>query len=165
MPESDSGNRSAWVVGAGDGYDPYSLACILREKYSDASISVWAHDTDLLKVSSAPTMLVKPEEVSAEISKYLTQTKKGSIFSNEIRNSVYFEYHDVSHENTFPPVQIIVARDCLSFLPDAARAKLIADFRRKLAEGGIVIVGENEKLSDSEWELLESGNVQCYSIK
>ena len=165
LREIETNVIGAWVIGAGEGYDPYSLACLMRDTYPDASISIWAHDSDLLKVSAAPTMIVDPETVSDGIRKHLIQSTRGYMFSDEIRNLVYFEYHDVSHDNAFPDVQIIIARDFLSFMAESDRTKLISVIREKLSPGGIVLIGDREELPESEWISFESRGVRCYALR
>ena len=74
-----------------------------------------------------------------------------------------FEYHDCSNTNSLPPVDIILARDVLSFLPEKSQQSIVADFAEKLKGNGIVILGRNESLeSDNKWSVNKSGSVTIF---
>jgi purine-binding chemotaxis protein CheW len=49
-------------------------------------------------------------------------------------------------------LDIILARDMLSFVPVADQNALQTSFQEKLKNRGILIVGRNERLSDHEWQ-------------
>ncbi len=91
LPGLESSAVAAWVIGAGDGHDAYSFACILRLKYPEASVKIWAHDSDLLSISSAPSNVYDSEFIPSEFEHFLTEGARGYTFNEEIRNSVYFE--------------------------------------------------------------------------
>jgi chemotaxis methyl-accepting protein methylase len=78
---------------------------------------------------------------------------------------IYFEYHDVLHDNTFPEVDIVVVRDFLSFLGAEERDTLLSAIRSKLTDSGIVFVGDHEYLGEDDWESVTSRGVRCYRKK
>ena len=153
---------SAWEIGCGQGYEAYSLAAALKGKYPDKQIKVWAHDKDLIKVSNAPNMVFQESELPAWIRKYANEGSKGWVFSKEIADSILFEYHDVTHDNPLPPVNLVFARDILSFLSGEARGKLLGDFREKLTPGGALIIGDHERLIGEDWSERESDGFRWY---
>ena len=57
-----------------------------------------------------------------------------------------FEYHDCRHTNALPMVDMIFARDLLSFLDENTQEAVVADFLEKMKGNGIVILGENETM-------------------
>ena len=69
-----------------------------------------------MAISSAPTLLVNQDSAPDFYRPFIVQGKDGLQFSNEIRDLIMFEYHDARNPNEFPNVDLIVARDLLSFL-------------------------------------------------
>ena len=80
-----------------------------------------------------------------------------------------FEYHDCSNTNALPPVDIVLARDVLSFLAPDVQKKLADDFGEKLKGNGIAIVGQNEVLSNldssGKWSGQTVGSVTVFNKK
>ena len=162
LPEIDGANVRAWVIAAGNGHEAYSVACLLRSRFPEKVITVFAHDADLLNISSASTLTVDPKTAPGAIAQHLVEGSRGFVFSDEIRQSISFEYHDVLHDNTFPQVHLIVAKDYLSFLAEIPRKKLMDDIHEKISERGIVLVGANEVLPDGTYEPIASGPVRGF---
>ncbi|MCK5196959.1 MAG: chemotaxis protein CheR, partial [Spirochaetales bacterium] len=75
---------------------------------------------------------------------------------------VLFEYHDITHPNTFPEVDIIIARDVLSFLGYSEQLRMITEFQDKLKNGGLLIIGENEEIISDDWKIVKSANITAY---
>jgi purine-binding chemotaxis protein CheW len=156
LPQTEAKTVSAWNPGCGKGYESYSLAGILRDSFSESRIKIWANDNDLLSISSAPGLYFDITEVAPTLRKYLVEGNNGHQFSGEIKESILFEYHDILHQNPFPAVDVIMARDVLSFLQPQDQQKIVTEFEEKLKPNGIVIVGENEILAGAGWTRLES---------
>ncbi|MBN2049977.1 MAG: chemotaxis protein CheW [Spirochaetales bacterium] len=162
MPQAASGSFTAWVVGCGVGYEAYSLTCILRELYPSCRLKVWAQDNDLLAISGAPNLIFQPEDVPSYCDAYIIEGKEGQQFAPEIKDLIMFEYHDVRNSVEFPAVDLIVARDVLSFLTAVEQEKLIKDFDEKLKPSGIIILGLQESLPETEWIRKQEGQVAVY---
>ncbi len=73
-----------------------------------------------------------------------------------------FEYHDIANTNSLPDIDIIFARDILSFLPELSQKTIISDFKEKLKGNGVVIVGSNEDLSSFGFKKNLQGNIAVY---
>ncbi len=162
LPKTGSSNISAWNPGCGKGYETYSLACLLKNSYNDAMIKVWANDNDLLNVSSAPGLYFQKSEVPESMRRYLVEGKSGYQFNSEIKDSILFEYHDVLNQNPFPEVDVILARDVLSFLQPEDQERLLEEFFEKLKPNGVVIVGENETVIYGDWTEIKGGNMVAF---
>lgn len=146
LPASNPGSFYVWNAGCGGGYETYSMAAILASRFPEARIKVWAHDKDLLKISSAPNLVFPEQTVPEEFREYVVSGTNGSSFSAEIKDRIVFEYHDVLHANTLPAVDIVLARDLLSFLGPEEQHTFISQASEKLKPGGLIIVGEHEQL-------------------
>jgi purine-binding chemotaxis protein CheW len=140
------GNLNVWNPGCGKGYETYSLAVLLKKTYPDRRIKIWASDVDLLSISTAPNLVFPGASVPDYYRDYLVEGTNGFSFSEEIKELILFEYHDVLHENTVPEVSIILSRDLLSSLPEDGQRRVVADFSEKLRPGGIVMPGAQEAL-------------------
>ena len=94
------------------------------------------------------------------------QAAKGGLqFIEDIRNHVLFEYHDILHSNPFPPVDVILARDVISFMSKADQETLLSEFDEKLKSGGLLIIGDKERINSAEWESVDSAGVVAYRKK
>jgi purine-binding chemotaxis protein CheW len=146
LPDFMSNNIQVWNAGCGKGCETYSLACILRLRYPDSRIKIWANDSDIMSIANAPNMTF--EEVPEYCRAFLTKARSGSSFNQQIKDSIVFEYHDITNENTLPDISIVFCRDVLSFLTRPEQDKILSDIAEKLKPGGLVILGEHEKLGE-----------------
>ena len=162
LPDLKSANINVWNIGSGKGYETYSFACILKAKYPDARIKIWANDNDIMAVSQAPNMIYQLEETPEYCRPYLVRGTNGYSFNPSIKDSIIFEYHDITNDNTLPEVDMILVRDVLSFLPEAEQGKAILDFSEKLKNNGIVIVGRNEELNGIIWQSIADDPVSAF---
>ena len=154
---------SVWDIGCGQGQEALSIAALLKSRFPEKQIRVWAHDSDLLKVSNAPNMVYELSELPEWIRGATQEGRNGAIFKKEISDSVSFEYHDVLNENKLPPVNLIIAKDVLSFFPADGRTKLLADFQETLVSGGMLIIGDNERIKDGNWSEREAPGLRWYA--
>jgi purine-binding chemotaxis protein CheW len=162
LPDNSSGSINVWNIGCGKGYESYSFACILKNKYPDARIKIWANDSDIMSISQAPNLSFDYLNAPAYCRPYIVQGKNGYSFSQAIKDSIVFEYHDVMNENPMPDLDMILARDVISYLPVQEQAKLINGFSEKLKDKGLVILGRNEELSGTAWHRLSDDPVSAY---
>ncbi len=147
LPDNTAKQICVWNPGCGKGMESYSLACVLRKKYPSARLRIYAQDTDLLSVSNAPLVSIPNAVASDWYAPFLSKKANGDYtFTQDVKDSIMFEYHDCQHTNPLPAIDIIFARDVLSLLPQSGQETVIADFDEKLKANGIVIVGENETL-------------------
>lgn len=150
LPDNAAKQIVVWNPGCGKGTETYSLACLLKKRYPDAKIRIYAQDIDLLNVSNAGLMSVPANLASDWYSPYLTKKANGEYtFNQEIKDSIMFEYHDCKNTNALPSVDIIFARDILSLLDEKAQESVVADFIEKMKGNAIAIIGENEDMPDS----------------
>ncbi|MDR1247773.1 MAG: chemotaxis protein CheW [Treponema sp.] len=151
LPDMPSNNIQVWDLGCGKGYEAYSLACILKSRYPNGHIKIWANDSDILAISSAPNMTFDLTDVPEYCREFMTKGKNGYNFSPEIRDSILFEYHDVLNENPLPDLDLILARDLISFFDEQQQGKIMADFSEKLKDRGVIVLGTNESLPEGAW--------------
>ena len=162
LDNGSSGTIRVWNPGCGKGYETYSIAALLAEKFSDVSIKIWANDKDLMSISNAPNLALDKQNLPEYMDKHIIRVGNRFQFSQELKDIVLFEYHDITHPNTFPEVDIIIARDVLSFLGYSEQLRMIAEFQDKLKSGGLLIIGENEEIISDDWKMIKSANITAY---
>jgi purine-binding chemotaxis protein CheW len=163
LPAIAGGTVSVWNPGCAEGYETYSLACLLKDTYPEKRIKIWGNDADLLAISTAPSLSLDGVDVPEYAEPYTVESNNGLQFSSEVKDLILFEYHDIMHENPFPEVDIVLARDVLSFFPPAEQQRLLGEFRDKLRKGGTLIVGDNESAEGVEGlEPVGEGRVRAY---
>ncbi|MBR0032457.1 MAG: chemotaxis protein CheW [Treponema sp.] len=167
LPDNTAKQIVVWNPGCGKGYETYSFACLLKKRYPGAKIRIYAHEVDLLSISNAPLLAVPADVARDWYSPYVTKKANGEfVFMQEIRDSIMFEYHDCVNNNTLPPIDIIFARDVLSFLPEKSQMAIISDFGEKLKGNGIAILGQNESLEDNDkWSANKVGSIKIFGKK
>lgn len=165
LPDNTAKQIVAWNPGCGKGMETYSLACLLKKRYPEAKIRIYAHDVDLLNVSNAPLMSIPAVAANDWYAPYVTtKANQEYTFTSEIKNSIMFEYHDCANTNALPVVDIIFARDLVSFLSAEAQNGLVADFEEKLKGNGILFLGQNESLEgEKKWVPHKEGNIVTYT--
>ena len=162
LPESMSANINVWNIGCGKGYETYSFACILRSKYPNARLKIWANDNDVMAVSQAPNMTYELDEIPDYCRSFTAHGKHGYSFNQEIKDAIVFEYHDIANENAIPDLDIILARDLISFMPDSEQKRVIEMFSEKMKNRGIVFLGRNEELSGIMWHAMADDPISAY---
>ena len=165
LPENSAKQIVVWNPGCGKGFESYCLACVLKKRYPDSRIRIYAQDVDLLNVSNASLLTVPAEYASSWIAPYLTQNVSGGyVFSPEIKDIIMFEYHDVTNTNSVPNADLIFCRDVLSFLSEEVQDAVLLDFEDRLKGNGIMILGENESLAGKmQWSEKLIENISVYT--
>lgn len=165
FPDNSAKQIVVWNPGCGKGYESYSLACLLKKRYPESKIRIYAHDIDLLNVSNAPLVSVSTDAANSWYAPYVTKKANGEYtFTQEIKDIIMFEYHDCTNTNAIPVVDIVFARDIISLMPKTAQNAVFDDFEEKVKGNGIVILGENEAISNrSTWGEKMVGSLVVYS--
>ncbi|MCQ2611639.1 MAG: chemotaxis protein CheW [Treponema sp.] len=165
LPDNSAKQIMVWNPGCGKGYESFSLACLLKKRYPESKIRIYAQEVDLLSVSNAPLMSIPDSYANDWYAPYVTKKVTGEFtFTQEIKDIIMFEYHDCTNSNALPMVDLIFARDILSFLPVEAQNTVVGDFDEKLKGNGIIILGDNESLgSGSNWGEKTVGSLTCYN--
>ena len=162
LPDLSSKNVQVWNIGCGKGYESFSFACILKSRYPGSQIKIWANDSDIMAISQAPNVVFDMEDMPDYCREYVVKGKGGYSFTQEIKDAITFEYHDILNENPLPELDVVLVRDVLSFLQVADQNKIVTSFGEKLRARGVVIVGKNEALPDGNWEAIGKEPVSMF---
>ncbi len=148
-----------WNVGSGQGFSAYSIAggLFLRDK----KCKVYATDSDLLAITGAPGLTFTEADIPEGFKRAMVEGPKGWQFSNEVKNTIIFEYHDIANEHSFPKLDVIVVRDILSFVDEDVFMKFFDRIFKQAHPGTLLIIGDNERIMDNSiWSPVES---RCFS--
>jgi purine-binding chemotaxis protein CheW len=162
LPDLSSNNIQVWNIGCGKGYETFSFACILKSRYPDGHIKIWANDNDIMAISQAPNMIFDLDEVPEYCRSFMVKGRNGYSFNQAVRDSIVFEYHDILNDNPLPELDIILIRDVLSFLPRQDQDRFVTGFLEKLKNRGMVFLGRNEELPGNDWRPLAGDPVSAY---
>jgi len=165
LPNNDARQIVVWNPGCGKGYETYSLACILKKRYPDARIKIYAHEVDLLSISNAPLLTLPSNVAESWYKPFVSKTVTGEYtFIQTIKDMILFEYHDCMHTNAMPAVDIIFARDVLSFMGEDAQKELLNEFGEKVKGNGCLFLGDNEQVPDgnTNWLASSANQISMY---
>jgi purine-binding chemotaxis protein CheW len=148
LPEFETPVINVWNPGCGSGYESYSLALLLMERYPANQVKVWAGDKDLMRISSAPDLVFEPGDVPARWQDSVVSGRTGFIFETRVKDAILFEFSDVLHTGGMPRMDLIVARDLLSFHREDDQRRILDTFEETLKPGGALLLGDNERVID-----------------
>ena len=164
LPNLSSNNIQVWNIGCGKGYEAYSFACILKSRYPDGRIKIWANDSDIMAISQAPNMSFDLEEIPEYCRPFTTKGRSGYSFNQAIRDAIVFEYHDILNDNPLPDLDIILMRDVLSFIPNEEQTRIIDACKEKMKSKGLIIPGRNERLPGIDWVPIGKDPVSMFAF-
>jgi purine-binding chemotaxis protein CheW len=157
------GNAFIWNPGCGRGFETYSIAAMLKKRNPDALIKVQGNDNDLISISSAPGLNIDRQRVSSFYEPFLVDGAGGTQFNQTVKDSVMFEYSDLSNLSSLPRMDMVLCRDTVSYLPGELQEKLFNNIYEQLKPGGLLMLGDNERpITDSGWQLVENNGVKLY---
>jgi purine-binding chemotaxis protein CheW len=166
LPQPTGRLIQVWNAGCGNGYETYSLTAVILNKFPGFSAKVWANDSDLLSISTAPNLIIRDQFVPEYLKAYTVKGKNGLSFHSLIKDAIYFEYHDIINNNQFPDLDLIVARDLISFMKVSEQHRLLEEFHDRLKPDGVLVLGRYEKpLNLSGWEDISQGSVSAFKKK
>lgn len=147
-----------WIAGCSTGEETYSLAMLFREQIaaagSEVKLQIFASDIDPDAVARAREGLY-PETIEADVS----PTRLARFFAPEdhhyrvlpeLRSAVVFTVHDVLADPPFSRLDLVSCRNLLIYLRPDAQAKVVSLLHFSLREGGILLLGSAETVSDVE---------------
>ncbi|WP_243369857.1 protein-glutamate O-methyltransferase CheR [Geotalea sp. SG265] len=162
--ERDDRELRLWSVGCASGEEPYSLALILREFFSDElhdlKVSILATDVDTGTLQAARTGIYG-EDRMAEVSDFLRMryfTAAGSRYQlrPEVKEMVTFRQSDLFDTVAYPASDLILCRNVLIYFERAQQQKIMKGFADVLEQGGFLVLGKSETLSGPSRELFKT---------
>ena len=139
---------------------------MIRAHLPSVHLKVIAHDNDLIKISTAPGLSVDGSASVPPYDAFITEGAGGNQFSKELKDSILFEYHDITYDNTLPKLDLVVIRDTLSYLKADSQESFFALLEDRMKPGGLLVLGENEvPMNIRMWDKVENSGVVAYKKK
>ena len=147
-----------WIAGCSTGEETYSLVMLFREQIaatdSDVKLQVFASDVDADAVATAREGLYPPAieaDVSpARLARFFSREEQGYRILPELRGTVIFAVQDVLSDPPFSRLDLVSCRNLLIYLGDEAQARVISLFNFALREGGVLLLGGAESVTEPQ---------------
>ncbi|MBR4734252.1 MAG: protein-glutamate O-methyltransferase CheR [Lachnospiraceae bacterium] len=139
-----------WSAACSFGEEPYSLVMLLSKHMSLAQISVFATDIDRNCLEQARQGLY-PEKSIASVpeefkKKYFTKIGNAYKISDQIKNRVTFQKHDLLKDAYPTDCHLVVCRNVLIYFTEETKDDLFRRFYKCLAPSGTFFIGSTEQI-------------------
>lgn len=157
-------------IGCGNGYEAFSVYFMVNNDFKDADIKMVAADSNLVSITNASGFEVAGSLLPSWINKdkYFTNFS-GSTYKvrKEINDKIYFEFHNAQNIASYKrEFDLIVARDLSLYLSEADYRQFVKDAVPKLVSGGVLVIGDNEEISDEKnLQKINDENIAIYVKK
>ena len=166
--DGQAGNFNVWNPGCGSGHESYSIACMVKSRLPSVHLRIVAQDNDLIRISTAPGLVVDQLSPGSLYDKFLTkgEGKGGKQFKKEIKDAIFFEFHDITHDNSLPKLDLVVLRDTVSYLVPERQNYVFSILDDVMKPGSLLVLGSNEEpLNPEFWDKVENSGVVAYKKK
>ncbi|ABR30848.1 Protein-glutamate O-methyltransferase [Thermosipho melanesiensis BI429] len=141
----------AWSAGCSTGEEPYSLAILLEELRAPSTSKVHATDIDIGVLTKA--RLGEYEERSfvntppQYLKKYFDLTNKGTYKVKDIvKKRVLFRRHNLLQDKFESGYDLILCRNVVIYFELETKMELYEKFSKALRPGGLLFVGNTERI-------------------
>jgi two-component system CheB/CheR fusion protein len=147
-----------WVAGCSTGQETYSLAMLFVEQLerlkSHVKLQVFASDVDPDAVAAAREGYYPPSletEISpSRLARFFVKNDQGYRVQPSLRGLIVFTVQDVLADPPFSRLDMISCRNLLIYLQPEAQARVIGLFHFALRDGGLLLLGNAETVTDNE---------------
>ena len=147
-----------WIAGCSTGEETYSLVMLFREHMDatgqDVKLQFFASDVDPDAIASARDGLyadtITADVSPARLAKFFTREGRGYRVLPELRSAVVFTVQDVLADPPFSRLDLVSCRNLLIYLLPEAQARVFSLFHFALRQGGILLLGNAEAVSDGD---------------
>ena len=139
-----------WSAGCSTGEEPYSLAMLLQEKRINLAERILATDIDKEVLRKAALGLYQEKNIQGVPAKYLSRyfLKEDNNFrvSNEIKNMIKFQHHDLLKDMIPRDYDLILCRNVVIYFTEETKEKLYKKFASGLKSKGVLFIGSTEQI-------------------
>jgi chemotaxis protein methyltransferase CheR len=143
-----------WSAGCSYGAEPYSIAIILDE-LKVKNFTILATDIDQKILIKAKEGIFKIEELKnispQRLSKYfIKQTGDSYRLKDSVLSAVKFSYLDLLKDPYPKEIHLILCRNVIIYFTQEAREYVFKNFKESLTAGGILFLGNTERIFQPE---------------
>jgi len=142
-----------WSAGCSTGQEPYTLAMIIRDTLMDLKnwkVTILASDLSLTALEAAERGIYPPEKMEGIEQRLLNwsfhKVADGYKVSDELKNLIVFDYHNLMNENGAKDFDVIFCRNVLIYFDEPTQKRVIDRFYRSLLPNGYIFLGHSETL-------------------
>lgn len=142
----------AWSAGCSTGAEAYSLAAMLKVLAPGKMHKIRCTDIDqsaLDQAQSGELFGTEFRDTPERYQRYFTKTQRGALVSNELKEFVQFEKHNLLGENYGTGFDLILCRNVLIYFVDEAKDQIYRRFFNALRPGGLLFLGGSERIFDT----------------
>ena len=138
----------AWSAGCSFGYEPYSLAMLATEIVPSPTMRILATDIDEMALARTKAAIFAEADVArlepSRRQRHFVPSGTGWTVRPEVRRLVDVRRHDLTADPVPGLFDLIVCRNVLIYLTEAAKSRLYPAFAAALRPGGVLFVGGTE---------------------
>jgi chemotaxis protein methyltransferase CheR len=153
LPRLIAGRSSirAWSAGCSYGYEPYSLAMLIREQSARVTPRIVATDVDEAILANAREGRYEELQMGG-----VSPARRGRFFQfvdgawevrPELRPLVTWRREDVLRDGSMRGMDLIVCRNVVIYFTESAKTELYRRFAQSLSHDGILFIGATESIS------------------
>jgi len=155
LKNREKGDLKIWSIGCANGEEPYSFSILWEEKFgrrwSPISLSILAtdiHERLLERAQEGKYKRSSLKEVPEEIfQKYFKVENGFYVLDPSIRGSVEFRRHDITYEEPFSGMDIILCRNlAFTYFSKETQISVLKRVSDSLKEMGYLVIGWDESL-------------------
>lgn len=144
-----------WSAACSSGEEPYSIAMTLAEHFPAASgwdLKILATDLDtnvLARAEAGVYPLAGMEAIPERWHHYLQGAAEEFSISNQIKKLLFFKQLNLLEPWPMQgPFDAIFCRNVLIYFDQNTKQKIVAGFRKLLADDGVLFIGHSESLTN-----------------
>ena len=153
-----------WHAGCATGEEVYSMAILLKEEGLYDRSLLYATDFNDEVLNKARAGIYPLDKMRDYISNYrqaggvedfadyYTARYGAAIMDKSLRKNMVFANHNLTSEEAFEEVQVIVCRNVLIYFNKELQGRVIGRFLNSLGDDGILCLGSKEGLQTGEYE-------------
>lgn len=151
-------NLKIWSAACSTGEEPYSLAIMLHEHFSNITYSIIATDIDEKVLLKAKEGIYHPSALkdlpAHKKSKYFLFKNNKFRINKDLKASISFKKHDLLKDPYPSNLDLIVCRNVLIYFTDPAKQIIYTRFGEALNPNGFLFVGSTEQIfNPNEFQL------------
>ncbi len=139
-----------WSAGCSLGYEPYSIAMLIRELSPTAGVRILATDLDETILAQARVSRYTETQMigvsNARRTRFFRRDGETWEVRPELRALVTFRRHDLLRDPYESGFDLIACRNVVIYFTEEAKAQLYQRFAAALRPGGILFVGATEAI-------------------
>jgi chemotaxis protein methyltransferase CheR len=164
---------TVWSAGCATGEEPYTVAILVAESglFSDWDVRIFGNDVSRRVLRRARAGVYGRASFRAtdpqHVRRWFREVEGKHVVGDELRALVSFGHINLLDEQMLAvvgEVDVILCRNVLMYFDLEARRRVVATFHRKLAPGGVLLLGHSESLLNvtTAYELVHLRNDMVY---